>query len=127
MAIDLTPRWENFAVYLPAMQYPYASAVDSNKMLGDREFPASIKLTDLDFLNPKSKLWHYGYALYSAGQFTDARPTELKQQCWATVVVIKLAKAHSKELSISRKPNLQTKCVTCGETVVTFVNVSCVG
>ena len=74
MAIDLTPRWENFAVYLPAMQYPYASAVDSNKMLGDREFPASIKLTDLDFLNPKSKLWHYGYALYSAGQFTDARP-----------------------------------------------------
>jgi hypothetical protein len=74
MAIDLTPRWDKFAVYLPAMQFPYASAVDSNKMLGDREFPAGIKLTDLDFLNPKSKLWHYGYALYSAGQFTDARP-----------------------------------------------------
>ena len=74
MAIDLTPRWDKFAVYLPAMQFPYASAVDNNKMLGDREFPAGIKLTDLDFLNPKSKLWHYGYALYSAGQFTDARP-----------------------------------------------------
>lgn len=74
MAIDLMPRWDDFAVYLPAMQYPYASAVDNNKMLGEREFPAGIKLTDLDFLNPKSKLWHYGYALYSAGQFTDARP-----------------------------------------------------
>jgi hypothetical protein len=74
MAIDLTPRWDNFAVYLPAMQYPYASAVASNKALGDREFPKGIKLQDLDFLNPKSKLWHYGYALYSAGQFTDARP-----------------------------------------------------
>jgi hypothetical protein len=74
MTIDLTPRWEKFAVYLPAMQYHYASAVNTNKMLKGRDFPKGIKLTDLDFLNPKSRLWHYGYALYSAGQFTDARP-----------------------------------------------------
>jgi hypothetical protein len=74
MSIDLTPRWDKFAVYLPAMQYHYASAVDNNKLLKGRDFPQDIKLTDLDFLNPKSKLWHYGYALYSAGQFTDARP-----------------------------------------------------
>ena len=74
MTIDLTPRWEKFAVYLPAVQYHYASAVDTNKMLKGREFPKGVKLTDLDFLNPKSRLWHYGYALYSAGQFTDARP-----------------------------------------------------
>jgi hypothetical protein len=74
MAIDLTPRWDKFAVYLPAMQYHYASAVDNNKLLKGRDFPKELKLTDLDFLNPKSKLWHYGYALYSAGQFTDALP-----------------------------------------------------
>jgi len=74
MSIDLTPRWDKFAVYLPAMQYHYASAVDNNKLIKGRDFPKEIKLTDLDFLNPKSKLWHYGYALYSAGQFTDARP-----------------------------------------------------
>jgi len=74
MTIDLTPRWDKFAVYLPAMQYHYASAVDNNKLIKGRNFPKEIKLTDLDFLNPKSKLWHYGYALYSAGQFTDARP-----------------------------------------------------
>ena len=74
MTIDLTLRWDKFAVYLPAMQYHYASAVDNNKLLKGRDFPADLKLTDLDFLNPKSKLWHYGYALYSAGQFTDARP-----------------------------------------------------
>jgi hypothetical protein len=74
MAIDLTPRWANFAVYLPAMQFPYSSAVASNKMLGKRELPDGIKLTDLNFLKPDSKLWHYGYALYSAGQLTDARP-----------------------------------------------------
>ena len=74
MTIDLTPRWDKFAVYLPAMQYHYASAVDNNKLIKGRDFPKDLKLTDLDFLNPKSKLWHYGYALYSAGQFTDARP-----------------------------------------------------
>jgi hypothetical protein len=74
MAINLTPRWDKFAVYLPAMQYHYASAVDNNKLIKGRDFPKDIKLTDLDFLNLKSKLWHYGYALYSAGQFTDARP-----------------------------------------------------
>lgn len=75
MAIDLTPRWENFAVYLPALQFGYASAVESNKLLArERAFPKGIKLTDLDFLNPKSKLWHYGYGLYSAGQFTSAQP-----------------------------------------------------
>lgn len=78
MAIDLTPRWDKFAVYLPAMQYGYANAVDDSaknkKVSKNREFPSGITMADLDFLNPKSKLWHYGYALYSAGQFTDARP-----------------------------------------------------
>lgn len=74
MTINLTPRWDKFAVYLPAMQHGYASAVDNNKLLKGRDFPKGLKLTDLDFLNPKSRLWHYGYALYSAGQFTDARP-----------------------------------------------------
>jgi len=74
MAVDLTPRWDKFAVYLPAMQYHYASAINDNKLIKGRDFPSGIKLTDLDFLNPKSKLWHYGYALYSAGQFNDARP-----------------------------------------------------
>lgn len=74
MTIDLTPRWDEFAVYLPAMQKHYASAVDDNKLIKGREFPKGIKLTDLNFLDPKSKLWHYGYALYSAGQFTDAFP-----------------------------------------------------
>ena len=78
MSIDLTPRWNNFAVYLPAMQYGYSSSVDdtlkNKKISKNREFPNGITMVDLDFLNPKSKLWHYGYALYSAGQFTDALP-----------------------------------------------------
>lgn len=67
-ANDLTPRWDNFAVYLPAIQKNYAKAVYK---IGDknRVMPTGITAKDLNFLNPKSKLWHYGYGLYSAGQF----------------------------------------------------------
>ena len=75
MSIDLTPRWDEFAVYLPAIQEWYSKGVANNATLDkNRPFPSGIKLRDLDYLNPKSKLWHYKYALYSAGQFSDARP-----------------------------------------------------
>jgi hypothetical protein len=74
MAIDLTPRWDKFAVYLPALQYHYASAVEDEQAPKKRDFPKGLTMDDLDFLNPDSKLWHYGYGLYSAGQFTDALP-----------------------------------------------------
>ena len=74
MSIDLTPRWDNFAVYLPALQYHYASAVEDEKPPKKRDFPKGLAMEDLDFLNPNSKLWHYGYGLYSAGQFSDALP-----------------------------------------------------
>ena len=33
MTIDLTPRWKDFAVYLPALQFGYASDVVDNKRL----------------------------------------------------------------------------------------------
>ena len=73
--IDLTKRWDPFAVYLPSIQFPYAKTVDTDRQRDkSRSFPKGIKLTDLDFLNPKSELWHYGYALYSAGQFESAKP-----------------------------------------------------
>jgi hypothetical protein len=73
MSIDLTPRWDNFAIYLPAIQHGFAKDVYSNKAIKNRAFPSNLKLTDLDFINPRSKLWYYGYGLYSAGQFTDLR------------------------------------------------------
>lgn len=67
-AIDLTPRWDNFAVYLPAIQKSYAKATYKNADK-NRVMPHGITAKDLNFLSPKSKLWHYGYGLYSAGQF----------------------------------------------------------
>ena len=75
MSIDLSPRWDEFAVYLPAIQEWYSKGVSSNATLKrSRPFPSEIKLRDLDYLNPKSKLWHYKYGLYSVGQFNDLGP-----------------------------------------------------
>lgn len=75
MTIDLTPRWKDFAVYLPAIQSWYSQHVYTDKKRDkNRPFPNGITLRDLDYLNPKSKLWHYGYGLYSAGLFSDDRP-----------------------------------------------------
>ncbi len=75
MAIDLTPRWNDYAVYLPAIQSWYSTMVYSDRMRNKtRPFPKGISLRDLDYLNPKSKLWHYGYGLYSAGLFSDDAP-----------------------------------------------------
>ena len=65
---DLTRRYDNYAVYLPAIQRPFAKATYT-KGKTDRVFPDNLTLRDLNFLNPNSKLWHYGYGLYSAGQF----------------------------------------------------------
>lgn len=73
MSIDLTPRWDDFAIYLPSIQHGFAKDVRSQRPPKNRVFPAGLKMSDLDFINPKSKLWYYGYALYSAGQFTDLR------------------------------------------------------
>lgn len=75
MSIDLTPRWDEFAVYLPAIQEWYSKGVANNANLDkNRPFPSDLKLRDLDYLNPKSKLWHYKYGLYSVGQFNDLGP-----------------------------------------------------
>jgi len=75
MAVDLTPRWREFAVYLPAIQSWYSTMVYSDRFRDKkRPFPKGITLKDLDYLNPKSKLWHYGYGLYSAGLFSNDSP-----------------------------------------------------
>jgi hypothetical protein len=66
--IDLTPSYDQFAVYLPALQTQFARAV-GKKGKKNRQMPTGISMWDLDFLNPNSKLWRYAYALYSVGQF----------------------------------------------------------
>jgi hypothetical protein len=35
--------------------------------------PSDFRIKDLDFFNSNSRLWSCGYALYSAGQFTDSQ------------------------------------------------------
>ncbi len=67
--INLSKQWDDFAVYLPAIQKGFAKAA-FNKGDKNRVMPQGITMRDLNFLNPNNKLWHYKYGLYSAGQFT---------------------------------------------------------
>ena len=68
--INLTPRWSNYASYLPAISNAFAKGVNQK---GRGGLPAPYTIADLNFLNPRSKLWFYGEALYSAGNFSNAK------------------------------------------------------
>ncbi|KQN09058.1 hypothetical protein ASE79_14495 [Sphingomonas sp. Leaf28] len=55
---------DNRAIYLPAISQTFARTIHLGKLTTSLPFPA----TDLDFLKPGNPLFHYPYALYSAGQ-----------------------------------------------------------
>jgi hypothetical protein len=65
---ELNKRWDNYAVYLPSIQKAYAKIANSTTDK-NRTLPNGVNLKSLNFLNPKSKLWHFPNALYSVGQF----------------------------------------------------------
>jgi hypothetical protein len=64
----------DYAIYLPSLQSPYASFATKREIeVRGGDLPADFRVKDLDFFNPNSRLWSCGYALYSAGQFTDSQ------------------------------------------------------
>jgi hypothetical protein len=71
--------FDNCAIYTPALSSTYVRFVEDNKNTG--LFP--FKPKDLNFLDPNSQLFHYPWALYSAGQ-AAATPKSAKQQTWVS-------------------------------------------
>lgn len=71
---NLTEQYKDYAVYLPSLQQGYAAfPFRDASSVRDGDLPKGLKLSDLDFLNPNSNLWHCKYVLYSAGQFDRAQ------------------------------------------------------
>jgi hypothetical protein len=67
---DLTDRYNDYAVYLPSLQQPYAEfAMRGRSDVRQGKIPRNFRPQDLDFLSSESRLWTCKYALYSAGQF----------------------------------------------------------
>ena len=64
MTISYGNSFENCAIYLPALSFGYARFAESGAF--QRALPFTAQ--DLNFLNPQSKLFHYPWALFSAGQ-----------------------------------------------------------
>jgi hypothetical protein len=88
---DLTSRYNGYSVYLPSLQQGYAAfPFRARKSVRNGNLPKGLRLEDLDFLNSSSRLWHCGYTLYSAGQFTKAQittPDMVSNRSSGTVVV----------------------------------------
>lgn len=84
-------QYKDCAIYLPSLQQAYAAFPfrdPASVRAGD--LPKGLALSDLDFLNPNSKLWHCKYVLYSAGQFDRAQirtPDMVSERATGTVVV----------------------------------------
>lgn len=71
---NLTAQYKDYAIYLPSLQQGYAAfPFGDSSSVRDGDLPKGLKLSDLDFLNPASNLWHCKYVLYSAGQFDRAQ------------------------------------------------------
>lgn len=88
---DLTSRYKGYAIYLPSLQQGYAAfAHRTDKSVREGNLPKGLKIADLDFLSESSNLWHCGYTLYSAGQFTRAQirtPDMVSERAENTVVL----------------------------------------
>lgn len=61
---------DNQAIYLPAISQTYARTIQLGKLTSPLPFPG----TALNFLDPANTLFHYPYALYSAGQSKGSGP-----------------------------------------------------
>ena len=89
--VNLTEQYKDYAIYLPSLQQGYAAfPFRDPSSVRDGDLPPGLKLSDLDFLNPNSNLWHFKYVLYSAGQFDRAQirtPDMVSERSKDTVVV----------------------------------------
>lgn len=64
MTVSYENSFENCAIYLPALSFGYARFAHN----GAFRRPLPFAAQDLNFLDPQSKLFHYPWALFSAGQ-----------------------------------------------------------
>jgi hypothetical protein len=77
MAENLTPMFDGYATYLPAVGQSYCEYVVCTN---DRRKPSSVRQADLNFLNARSRLWTYRWCLASAGHLAYATKTNAISQ-----------------------------------------------
>lgn len=78
--IDYTKRYRDYARFTPAISEMYTRFVTAT----DPKRPCPVPQSDLDFLDPKSNLFHISSALYSAGQAAKSEKLATTQDCMVT-------------------------------------------
>ncbi|MCJ2189021.1 hypothetical protein, partial [Novosphingobium beihaiensis] len=89
MTVSYKDSFNNCAIYLPALKFEYARFAHSGSFR--RTLPFSAQ--DLNFLSPKSELFHYPWALLSAGQAAQSikandPPTMVSERDRTTSIVV---------------------------------------
>ena len=70
MTENLSARIRNYALYLPAVPANYMEYTIEKR---DVTAPQKLRAVDLNFLNPRSKLWTYKWCLASAGELAYSK------------------------------------------------------
>ncbi len=74
MPEDLSARVNNFAIYLPAVQFESARRLaDMSKPLRTDGLPYGLQTSDFDWLDQDNKYWRYKWCLASAGHFAEKK------------------------------------------------------
>lgn len=73
---DLSNIQTSGAIYTPSISRSYAKyAIENSSNFRNGNLPGGIAMSDLNFLDPKSKLFHISHVLYSAGQAMGKKGT----------------------------------------------------
>ena len=88
MVEDLSALADGYAVYLPAVQLETAKALVSKEELRTSgSSPVPLRMNDLNWLSPISKLWHYKWCLASAANFAGAKDNIITHASPGTVIL----------------------------------------
>jgi hypothetical protein len=89
MAIDLSIHSDAHALYLPAINESFARYPLTPSANVSRALPGNIRVSDLNYLSPKSRLFHYHAGLHSAafGAYENA-PTIITQRDREKTIIV---------------------------------------
>lgn len=77
MSEDISPSFDGYALYLPAIQEYVAKQLLATSSALRAPMPFGLKATDFDWLDQENAHWRYRYCLASAGHYAESKQSNL--------------------------------------------------